>query len=411
MSLDSNYRQDETQLFGFNITLPGGTGTFDNSDVLSFYFIEDIFSFSMVGKITILDKYGMLEHGPLVGGEKITVTYGESAKEQELFIYKIAKVAEYVLPNMYGANVLDLVLVDKYFPLLTQKRYSYSWDNEKIGDVIKKIATDILKVDSFKEFEDPREKISFCMPYWTAGETLKWLMKRCSSKETDCPGYLLYNSTNGVNFTTLEKLMQNKDKDPNIYLFEDKSQFYLNKIISWSHSGMDSHGLQDIAGSYRVGYDPMQKKLLFNNYKYSDAIKKFTMLGKKTLFSSDIDETQIRYKYEAETDPKVLDNIYHNDFIKRYSTQHTFSLTVKGSENRYAGQMIEVEWPSTFDEEKYNRGYAGKYLVKSVTHGFSAAKKPTFTQKLVVIKNGYEDNDSDVEGSAKTNLDNLTLGS
>ena len=73
--------------------------------------------------------------------------------------------------------------------------------------------------------------------------------------------------------------------------------------------------------------------------------------------------------------------------------QQTLTVLVQGHEERHAGGMIEIIWPSSDEKEKFNKNLGGKYLVKSITHQFSAAA-PYYRQKMILIKNAYEDSDS-----------------
>jgi hypothetical protein len=87
-------------------------------------------------------------------------------------------------------------------------------------------------------------------------------------------------------------------------------------------------------------------------------------------------------------------------------------ITVRGHERRYAGQLANIYWPSGTLKDVYNKNLDGKYLVKSVTHYFGM-KRPTYTQKLVLVKTGYTDSNSrNLVKASKTNIEfkNQRLG-
>jgi len=73
-----------------------------------------------------------------------------------------------------------------------------------------------------------------------------------------------------------------------------------------------------------------------------------------------------------------------------------------GGASRYAGQKINVFWPSVDLKEVYNSMDSGMYLIKSITHQFSPMKAPLYTQVLVLIKNAY--------GSSKIGFNSPTTG-
>ena len=106
------------------------------------------------------------------------------------------------------------------------------------------------------------------------------------------------------------------------------------------------------------------------------------------------------YKVDGDSDKKVLKNIFYNDFIRRYSLHNTVKLMLLGHDKRYAGQKIEIMWPSANRKEIYNALDSGEYLIKSITHQFSPLTTPLYTQTIVLIKNAY--NSSKIIGNTKT---------
>jgi hypothetical protein len=62
--------------------------------------------------------------------------------------------------------------------------------------------------------------------------------------------------------------------------------------------------------------------------------------------------------------------------------------------DRFCGGLIEIEWPSTVKKQKLNKMMKGLYLVKSITHQYAVGQSPYYTQKLVLMKNGYTDADA-----------------
>ncbi|MBD3320693.1 MAG: hypothetical protein GF350_06320 [Chitinivibrionales bacterium] len=143
-----------------------------------------------------------------------------------------------------------------------------------------------------------------------------------------------------------------------------------------------------------MGYDSSKKEFIVNTYTYKNVVKEHTVLGNKTLFP-DYSNTDTQFINVQESDPTLIDNIYHNHWIKKYDIQQTFGIVVRGHENRYCGGMIEIIWPSkNMETEIYNKNLGGYYIIKSITHSFSGYGTPAYKQKMVLIKNGYEDSDA-----------------
>lgn len=389
MAVDTDRTSPEEAQFSIILSLEVGDSLIAGEDIRRLYFIEDIFSFSITGKLQFLDRIGLLEYGPLTGAETLTIIFGKDDIELNFDIYKISKISQ--LGEVTGASeqMIELIFVDEMFLPLTQKRYNISWAGMKTSDIVSHICSHMLDITTFQEFEASNETLdSFYMPYWTPQEAFTWLMKRSSGTVSGQAGYLLYNNNLGTNFVSIDKLMNNKMMEEDTYIFGGQDIFFRNKILGWSISGIDSLSLRGVKGGHRMGYDFSTKTFLDNSYTYASEIAKHTMLGKATLFQ-DISDATIDYRLEGEDDSFLLDNIYNNEFIKRYSVQQGVSINVIGSSHRYAGGLIEIDWPSSFKSQKINKSLKGLYLIKSITHQFAPNQTPGYVQKLVLIKNAY----------------------
>lgn len=384
-----------------------GEAIIDPKDISQVIWFEDIFFYGQFGRIIVNDLYGIRENAPLEGDEKIKISYGIDEIITKYFkIHKINKITNTTSFDIGKFDVLNITFVEEHLEPMILKRFSKGWNNKKISEIVKHISKHMVGIDDFEEFEETVETLeNFVMPYWTPGEALTWLMKRASSTKTRTPGYLYYTNRDGKYFITIESLLQrSKDEDEN-YLFECENMFYDNKILTWDQDGLDRTSFRDIAGTTRMGFDPYTKKLIFEKNKFSECVQKFTALGRKGLFKENIDEITSSCIVEGDPSTTFLYNIHYNDFIKAYVNQNIFRPVVKGNENRFAGMMIEVEWPSTVEGELFDKTLSGLYLVRGITHHFSPMTTPIFLQKLVCSKNAYEHIDS--LNLVKTNKKNV----
>lgn len=140
---------------------------------------------------------------------------------------------------------------------------------------------------------------------------------------------------------------------------------------------------------------------------------KYTMLGSDTLFNADILLGKILKPQEVLTGESgdkymllecLLENMYYSDWIKQYCLQQLVSINVSGHVERYAGGQIEINWLSGNSDVMFNENYMGRYLVKSITHQFSAQTEPQYIQKMVLIKNGYYLSTGDMTAASKMNM-------
>lgn len=414
---DNSQNLSDTSNLRVIITTQSGPASIDMKDIVEFTMIEDIFSGAIVGKLIFIDKTGGTELLPFVGHEPITVIYGEDGEVQKDFIiFSVNSINSIGQLENYDMQQIELYFVEPLFLSLVQRKYSVSWKDVTISDIIADITSNMLMTNGeFAQFEKSKEVIPFFyMPYWTPSEAIKWLVKRASSAETSMPGYLFYSNSKGMNFITLEKLLRQTEleKDykgnPLRYYISSKVPNDPNKILGFSTNGIDYQSFIDLKGGIKRGFDFETKSAKRIEYKYTDTVSKFTMLGKKTLFFN-IDDTRTKHDIEGDSDDSLLQNIAGYDFIKRYVQQYQVHMTVKGHERRYAGMVVDVIWPSTVPQDLLHKSLEGKYLVKTVTNTFSSKGLPYWKQLLVLLKVAYSDSDyKALVNSTKFNMDTKT---
>lgn len=391
--VDSTRSFEETQSIAIIFESFEKGFTLAMEDVEIFYFIEDIFSHSMNGVLRFRDMYGFSEFAPLTGdNERIHIVYGvDNDKELSFDVYQISEIAG-LNPSGEQQNIIEIVFVDGLFQLFTQQKFSRSWQEESVSNIVRHISKYALKVNRFASIEDSTEAIDFVMPFWTVKHAIDYLSRRGTGSITGQSGYLFFNNSKGLNFITLDSLLNGSPKlkgfTADEYVFDRPGEpFFTNKILGWTLEGVDNFQMNKLRGRSSFGYDFSTKALITNEYEYTDSLDHITVLGRKSLYS-DIGTPRADYVLEGETDPKILDAMYYGEFAKRYSLQQAVKLIVRGHEERFAGDMLEIKWPSTEKSLIHNENLKGLYLVKSVTHQW-ASTRPGWIQKLVCIKNGY----------------------
>lgn len=384
------------------------TVTIDNKDVFRCMFNEDIYSYGAVGKLTLFDRYGLKEYGPITGDEKLVITYGrEKFLTKEFSLIRISKISGVTEFQPSRTSVLELHFTDTYFRNLVMKKFSKAWGKGKKGsEIVEDIIRKMVEIPQGGEVEiEPSDTYldDFCMPYWSPADTIRWISNRIKGTRGKCNyGYLLYPSSKKyLNFVTLDNLLNNAEIDRSDYIFETTDLNNLNKIMSWQVTGVDQMGIRELGGGQLLGYDSKEKEVIGiekdDSFVYSDAVKKITSLGSSSLFDGftiDNDSTKFNYTYETtgESDKEVLKNIFYNNFIRRYSLQNMVKLLVVGSNTRFAGQKINIQWPSYGAKDMFSSMDSGQYLIKSIVHSFTPLHTPFFLQVVTAMKNAYQSN-------------------
>lgn len=402
------FNDEESQIFSVEIIFNSGDAISIGTDkIKECYFIEDIFSFCKHGYLSFYDDFGIMEFGPITGNEKIKISYGyDQVKEYTFYITKFPVIEQITEGSeQESKRLLEFHFIDYLYFSLGFKEYSYAWKNTKNSDIVKDICKKFLNITEFNNWEDSTlietEIIdTFYIPYWNIRKTLKWLLKR-SSNENEIPGYLFYTNTTNkqYNFITLDTLLSNNrlmtttEIDNGTYFFNSEYENDLNRILNWEQNSIDTINFPILSGNKIKGYNFENKHFISKNKLYADNIKNYTLLGKYSLFP-DISNNNPKVMLTGIESEKRLNNVFQDEWIKRYNNQNVLAIYVKGHENRHADGMININWPSSDNEKEfYNKNSSGKYLIKSITHYFNPGTNPIFVQKMLCIKNGYYDSD------------------
>jgi len=393
----------------------------DNKDLYKVLFNEDIYSYGSVGKLILHDKYGLREYGPITGDEKLIITYGKEAPiVKEFSLLKISKISGIKTFQPTTSSVLELHFTDTYFGNLVKKKFCKAWEpTKKASEIVEDILVNLVGIDRGALNIEPSDTTleNFHIPYWTAADTIRWISNRIKGTKGKCNyGYLLFpNSKKYLNYMTLDNLLNNAETDADTYLFENAGLYYNNKILSWQQTGVDHMGIRELGGGQLLGYDYNTKSIIGiekdESFIYSKAIEQITTLGGSSLFDGftiDNNSDTFNYTYEVtgENNKDILKNLFYNNFIRRYSLQNMVQLLVAGHNRRFAGQKINIQWPSATNNDIFSSMDSGQYLIKTIMHSFAPTQTPFYLQTLTCIKNAYASNKFNTTTASSNNATN-----
>lgn len=381
-------------------------GILNSQDIVECWFIEDIFSFTMYGKLVFYDNYGLVEKGPLTGTEIISLTYGvEEVREVTFHIWNLKNIVQVSNVNPTDVAMIEVHFVDTSFYKMTVQKYSRSFPTETLyTDVVEHLLKKMIGwTDTGINVEKSKNSLedNWVMPYWNVSETIKWILKRSIGKDSGTSGYLCYNNTYkelAVNVRTLNWLFGDQNfVDDTDYFFQSGDPADQNKIFEWWINGVDHATMGIVRGGVFRGFDSSQKKLLQQPFAFSDGISNTVLHGKKAIFSDLTDYTSSQMTFGEATLENLQSVIYH-EWVRTYSLQNMVNIIVQGNEKRYCGHQIQIKWQSIDKvEQLWQKQLEGKYLIKSITHNFvggGATGGMNYVQRVVLLKNGYQDSDS-----------------
>lgn len=402
-----------TEVVAISLIMNSTAMLIDPADIIECYFIEDILSPMLTGKIVFNDRRGMVEYGPITGSEVIVIQYG--LDETRTLPFPVQKIDFMQSGGSQTAtqSTVTMYFADTLFEYFNMRKYSRSFSDLTASEIVRHILAYMMKGPKLGRWEDSDTKFTnFAIPYWNVANTLRWIGKRARSSRTDNSGFIYYHNTEQgfrANWITLDKLfMETKDhkEEKDLYVFGEQNELYKNTILEWWSEGIDRFFMRNIKGGSYLGYKFNGKEFLKRDYTYNGSIEKTTIMGRKSLFRNETDP-RVKYQLTGLQTEDDIDSVYYGNWFQKYNMQQVINIIVKGFETRYAGMQIEVEWPNTFDSGvANNKMMKGNYLVKSITHQFAGSQSNTpWRQRLVLLKNGYEDIDHDeLVKATKTNV-------
>lgn len=268
---------NKNSVFTVLITFKGETIALQNSMINELYFIEDIFSPCIVGKLKITDKFGLKDNHLLTGSEIISIIYGiESDVKRHFFIYKISNIKSENPGTHQNIDEIEIFFVDATFLIFTQKQISYSWSNMGGDEIIKDILTNICKLPDTRmgKWENSGSQYDvYYSPYWNVLQNINYLLPRMSSGDSDNKrsGFLFYSSTEDLNsapkfnLVTLQTLLSQTENDILKVNDADDGKYFLfksaevdvdklNKILNWNISGIDKTAFNILQGGKAVRF-------------------------------------------------------------------------------------------------------------------------------------------------------------
>jgi len=293
----------------------------------------------MVGKMIFEDRFGFVEYGPFTGNERLLLAYGEQKSRRLLFdIIKIEKMTMSSPTLSTTGTQIVIYFVDTTYKYFTKRRFSKSWSDEPISDImdhiLQKMCTGGDNEQILLKRRDPSDtKVDFIMPYWTPMESISWLNKRTKPNSpqnvgNDIGGYLYYNNTHwddsesknkDNNFTAAWKSINGLFSYPitredewidweNPFVFSggppgstDDAPTYVNKILDWRYGGIDFTNIKKIQGGHMLGYN-------FDGKEYKDLPNKNidTGMGLERIYAAAFNTTSV---YKTPLFFKILEKI------------------------------------------------------------------------------------------------------
>ncbi len=360
-------------------------------------YFEDVIDPSLHVEISMLDPFGVINSLPVRSGSSVILKI-EHPSQKELLDLTL------VITNITG-HVLDQKR--EVYNLICETKGALSnhtnrvWKKYKdsIHTSVKKIIEE--KIDGTideKNIDATSNKLEFYGNYRRPFKTISDLCRKAipttsskGSKNTGSAGYLFFETQDGYNFKSIDKIFTGKPQS-DVYSmtpFKTGLDPKNNFMLASEPNFRESH---DIIKKLRSGtfstanyyYNVLTRQVEFNNFKYNSNIKK----------ANDEDVTPSTYKDHysriilgtldqgTTMEDKEGVNIltpqdqakYQAQASARYSTlfSQTLDITVPMNLSLRVGQLLKVEFPSINTDNKSNKTSPenGNYLIARLSHEF-----------------------------------------
>ena len=408
---------------------------------------EDMFNKFVTGDIVIRDASNMMEKGPIVGGETLTMTYRTNTFPGDMQhtiqrSFKITGIYNRTLNNdREQFYQLQFVSEEAYKDQTTilKKRFE-----GLTHEIILKIYDEYLKAgrpglpgqvsDGLFINDIPHiSKINFVANQWTPMQAYDYLARYCATGELEGSDFLFYESHKSFYFTTMQKrIKEQKDNMFEEYIYEmggakyehrsagnyraiklPKNYITIDKFVV--PRTMDTIDGQDNGYYAQQGraYDLHSKERIKVEMDVNKDFPRFVHTEDKCPIPQQIPREKLSkttFKMlqgmnnmrEANNVPggaygnNDLDNVpanqlYRDNYFSSFK-DYTFECHVPGRTDIQCGDLIQIMYPSTNSkgegttyDDIFDKKLTGKYLITAIRHKIDTVGH---TMIMEVVKNG-----------------------
>ena len=344
---------------------------------------------------------------PLRGGERVSLKIaGNSAtnpgldfatdEKDYLYVSSIANVISESQREFFELNLVsreaitnETVRVPKKFPT-----------GQSISDSVESIIKEYLKTDKIDKIDKTQNKYGFIGNLRKPFTVLVWLASKGVpdiSKKDATAGYVFYQTQDGFNFRSIDKLISQPSKATYIYSdvnqtgYERDNDFNILQYTTNRNQNLIEKLRLGTYSSYRVVYDPLNFTFNASTFKLENYAGESANLGRilelPEISNSSNEKlgdlptriiTQVLDIGTIEKDVSKEENAdplkYQAQAIMRYNIlfTQTLSMTVPSNTNLRAGDIITCNFPkiSREDGSIYDDEQSGLYMIKELCHHF-----------------------------------------
>lgn len=362
---------------------------------------ESIITTSLTAELVISDVGdNIISNYPLLGQEKVVITLGTKTKNYNLTYY-IFKIGSRIVSERNQAYIIHLVS----FEALRNEtvKVSERIENKKVEDVLETYITNKIKTKKKLFYDETLYKVDLIIPNWRIFDFAIWIGKRSvPDKYPNSVGYLFYETFEGYNFRSIDKLIDQKPiNENNPYTYVQANTMTNPNIELYKIYSFTSPSVVDVFKNSRMGlFCHTEIQIDFNKRELStikrsieDFYNNTRHLGNTKPYSVDTDlklnENPSRIVYRpllnqiwssTENEKSPAPDKFNSMFSKSVFRYHLLdfnelNISVPGNMDIRAGNVLMVSIPSpeltSNNKRVEDKRLSGKYLIHTIKHTLS----------------------------------------
>lgn len=373
---------------------------------------SDLFNTCLHGSITIKDSADFQQNVPLVGEEKLTISYKidkeSEAVEKTFYIYSLVdKIKRGEDGFEYKLNFCSIELLNNRATTLSESFFRSSPDN-----IVKKCLKNIS--DKKLNIEESANTIDYIAPSISPFEIINYMTSRTISKKYPNTGtYVFFEDMKEFNFKTIDSLIAAEPVA--VYSFNHKNQTNISIDVEfYSVTKWEVIQHYDILDSLNKGAYGVTTRIL-DPFTRDYGVKTFNILNeedykkiehtdkdiKNSLHTSKFNFTsaassfiKFRMVYGSEDKENIMGARYSQ--INRITNGYKLTAQIPGNDELRTGDVITLNYLNYSKDEKNQKDLflQGKYLIVAMRHFFTPSE---YQIALELVKDSYYSNHEDYD--------------
>ncbi len=371
---------------------------FDIKEMMfEFLIYEDMFDPSMSASITLNDFTNLPDNFPLVGGERIDITFKTPTKDDkqtlEFVVSKISKIHRQMNNKQFQLEVLELITPDRYYDLNYDLSMAFSGTySEIVKGILSKLGTTKkVTVDESLYLQ------TFISPQWSPIKCCKEIAKRTIGSKFE--PFLFYENMDGYQFKSIKTIygqqpyitLRIEPGRVNHDIADTDTDRKRYRVLKYEYGEFSNRARQDndnAFGSYSKILDPITKRFAEQTADYSVMAqsKDFAKMEDFPVYDSMTSKRKVEELVMTKTD-KSHEGHYYRKMALGLIDNYRLKVMVAGDSQYRVGQIINLDLPDkSVSEYIKEQTTSGRWLIASLKH---MIQRESYSTVLELVKDSH----------------------